>query len=372
MVVMVWAGSWVIADAAPSGTLPVFSYQHTPPEGFTAHERTPISVFIDADEGVQNVRLYFRPYLLGDYLYIELQPDAGGGFFGELPAFDASLTGLEYLFVWKNSATRVVRTAAYSLAQTGAGEGLTPSYGSLLTLLTETEVSLAHDVQDLLVETVSVEQVMNDDLHLGMRTGLYDMSSDSRYRYGFFGGFIYEPAADRTFPTKGYVNFGSPTGSTSPRTLEGSQTTEPEVTAPALSKTEEGYPNVAGDDWRGVFYRTGSSGRTSITAVITHDGAGNITVETSLSGLGHYFTGDIGRGYSGHVELREKCCGSNEGEIWTTHDLDESTSTYFGFEDYVDTTYQALYRIELERSEPEPPSPDVSWLPSVLQLLLLD
>ena len=103
-----------------------------------------------------------------------------------------------------------------------------------------------------------------------------------------------------------------------------------------LSQTAAGYPNVAGDDWRGVFYRTDSSSRTSISAVITHDGAGNVTVRTSLSGLGHYLTGEIGRGYSGYVELRERCCSSNDGEIWTTHSRPESNSGYFGFEDYVD------------------------------------
>ena len=136
-----------------------------------------------------------------------------------------------------------------------------------------------------------------------------------------------------------------------------------------LSKTVAGYPNVAGDDWTGYFYKTDSSRRTRITAVITHDGDGKIIVKTSLSGLGHKLEGYVSRGYGGLVYLVEKCCGSNVGEEWTTHDLKESTAAYFGFTDYVDTTYQALYRIELTR---DPPPPPPFWLSSVLQLLLLN
>ena len=100
-----------------------------------------------------------------------------------------------------------MRTAAYEVSQTGTGDGAVKSDPLALMVYTEIDGNQSADLNALVTKKVVVEQVTDDDRHLGMRTGLYDMSADERYRYGFFGGFIYEPAVDRTYPAKGYVNF---------------------------------------------------------------------------------------------------------------------------------------------------------------------
>jgi hypothetical protein len=201
------AGLYVLTGIASADISPAFSFQHEPPQGFTANERTPISVHLDASEGIEAVRLYFRPFLMSDYVYIELEAGTDGNYAGQLPALDTSVTGLEYLFVWKNSPRRVVRTAAYPLSQAGSGNGAKKSYPTALTVYTEIDGNQAVELNTLTTEAVIVQQVTDEDRHLGMRTGLYDMSADERYRYGLFGGFIYEPDENRTYPTKGYVNF---------------------------------------------------------------------------------------------------------------------------------------------------------------------
>ncbi len=351
-------GSWLVTDTVAAGTRPNFKYTHTPSQDFIANQRTPVSVFIEATEEVQNVRLYFRTFSVNDYFFIELNPDGNGNYTGELPAFDESVTSLEYLFLWKIGSRRIVRTTPYRLSQVESGV-LSQSIQTPLTIFTEMENGATGELDDLVNDVMTIKQVPENQ-HYGMRVGLFDMSGDKRYRHGYFGGFIYEPENDVTYAIEGYVNFVP---------ISSSQKDSQSLDQPSLTQTPEGYPNVAGDDWSGVFYRTDSSSRTNITAVITHNGHGGVSLTTTLSGRGHYLTGSISSGYSGELYMTDHW----DDEIWTTHRLDESTSIYFGIEDYVYKPSSSnpdppLYRIELTRPEPKEPA---DWLPPILELLLL-
>lgn len=352
-------GGLVAINTAFASELPTFQYEHTPPDGLIANQRTTVSMFIDATEEIQNVRLYFRPFSVSEYFFIELHPDVNGNYTGELPAFDESVTSLEYLYLWENGSRRIVRTTPYNLSQVTSG-ALSKSIGAPITIFTEIEDGTTEELDNLTREMFALEKIPEDQ-HYGMRVGLFDMSGDKRYRYGYFGGYLYETDKNVTYAIKGYVNFETPI-----RSQSDSKTLDQQ----SLSQTPDGYPNVAGDDWTGVFYRTDSSSRTSITAIITHNGNSWVTVTTSLTGRGHYLSGYISSGNSGELYLWDLW----DGEIWTTHSLNQSTSVYFGFEDYVypSTIFDPsppLWRIILTRPEPIEP---VNWLPPILELLLLD
>ena len=352
-------GGWLVPSETNANNLPVFQYKHTSPGGFIANQPTSVNLHLHSEENISNVRLYFRTFSLKDYLFIELRADGQGNYSGNLPAFDDSVTSLEYLFLWQNGTRKIIRTRPQLLMQAGSA-AKSQIVKTPHRIYTEIEDTDAGALGGILSDPFTLDPV-SGKLHLGMRAGLFDMSGDKRYRYGYFGGFLYEADKDITYAIEGYVNF-APTSD--------SRSDSRGLDQPSLSQTPQGYPNVAGDDWSGVYYRTDSSRRTNITAVITHNGYGDVTVTTSLSGRGHYLTGTISSGYSGDLYLIDEY----DDEIWTTHDLEESTSVYFGFEDYVYRPSSSdpdppLYRIELTRPEPKTPG---EWLPPILDLLLLN
>jgi hypothetical protein len=168
------------------------------------------------------------------------------------------------------------------------------------------------------------------------------MADDPRYRYGYFGAYVYDALQNSTTATEGYVNFVADRGV--PKESEGYEKTR-------AQQTSDGYPNVRGDGWRGVYQRTDRpSSRKRITAEIFYNGSGRITVITSLSGRGRYFTGFISKGLKGEVYLVDHF----DQEVWTTHNLRESTYIYFGFEDYATPLRgrnAPYYRIELSRTK---------------------
>ncbi len=85
--------------------------------------------------------------------------------------------------------------------------------------------------------------------------------------------------------------------------------------------------------------------RESITATITQSGD-EITIDTSLSGLGSYFTGNIQSG--GFLWLTD----ASDGETWTTIE-GAASSSYIVIQDYVtdpdDPDELLLNTIELSR-----------------------
>lgn len=103
-------------------------------------------------------------------------------------------------------------------------------------------------------------------------------------------------------------------------------------------------PNLAGS-WSGLFLDATTGARESITATITQSGS-EITIDTSLSGLGSYFTGSIQS--DGFLWLTD----ASDGETWTTLS-GAATARYLVIQDYVtdpdDPDELVLNTIELSR-----------------------
>ncbi|MBU4458981.1 MAG: hypothetical protein KJ579_00330 [Verrucomicrobia bacterium] len=97
--------------------------------------------------------------------------------------------------------------------------------------------------------------------------------------------------------------------------------------------------------WSGMFYNAQSGGNGAISATITQEGD-VVTIDTSLPGLGGYFTGTVDA--AGNMWLTD----SWDGEMWTTH-MGPATGNYMIIQDYVDdpdgSGEQFLNTIELSR-----------------------
>lgn len=80
--------------------------------------------------------------------------------------------------------------------------------------------------------------------------------------------------------------------------------------------------------WNGTFYNAQTGRNGSISATIGQEGT-VVTLDTSLSGLGGYFTGTVDA--AGNMWLTDAW----DGELWTTH-MGPATGAYLVIQDYVD------------------------------------
>jgi len=113
---------------------------------------------------------------------------------------------------------------------------------------------------------------------------------------------------------------------------------------PAAAASGPAAPSIGGS-WRGVFLDATTGARRGLTASITQDGDA-VTIDTSLSGLGGYFTGTIRSG--GFLWLSDAW----DGETWTTLG-GAASGSYIVIQDYVtnpdDPDELLLNTIELSR-----------------------
>ena len=138
---------------------------------------------------------------------------------------------------------------------------------------------------------------------------------------------------------------GSGDGGASALSPLGSRQQQMEATNQAAAvASAPAAPSIDGS-WRGVFLDATTGGRRSLTASITQDGD-TVTIDTSLSGLGGYFTGTIQS--DGFLWLTDAW----DGETWTTLG-GAASGSYIVIQDYVtnpdDPDELLLNTIELSR-----------------------
>ena len=137
---------------------------------------------------------------------------------------------------------------------------------------------------------------------------------------------------------------GEDGGGTSLSPLAGRQQSAEATNPVASAAASPAVASIAGS-WRGVFLDATTGGRESLTARITQNGD-TVTIDTSLSGLGGFFTGTIQS--DGFLWLTDAA----DGETWTTLGGAASPS-YIVIQDYVtdpdDPDELLLNTIELSR-----------------------
>jgi len=172
----------------------------------------------------------------------------------------------------------------------------------------------------------------------GLRGGVYestDIPDTLDCSPGYFGGFILDRTKQTILPVKGFApNLKHPHSKSNAIEMhQKSSDIELESSAP---------PQIGGDSWVGYFKAGGSSIREPLTASIVLTGF-DVTLETTRTGLGHYFSGTINS--NGDMLLYD----SYDGEDWTTH-YGPATGTLIRIYDYVMLpTSWALNEITLYR-----------------------
>jgi hypothetical protein len=208
----------------------------------------------------------------------------------------------------------------------------------------KSDVDGADAVKDFFLQpdNIHISSVPQQE-HYGVLAGLYSkeqLSSDAVS--GYFGAFCLDPNKG-IIKVKGYIV----TRRSSELSLsQGKSTVAKEAVA----------PDISGDGWTGFFWRSDDYAGTvmPVTATVTQDKDGNVTVTTSKEGLGHYFTGIID--LTGHMLIYD----AYDGQDWSTH-IGPATDVWMNIEDYVRPPTLEDYNpplniIELTRS-PRPKVP---------------
>jgi len=326
-----------------AGILPDTAIQHEAITHFIADIRLVLDAQLNDTKGVDEARCYFKTELDENYLYVSMNHLSGDSYQCSLPALKSGSETLEYFFLIVNGSSQVIRSTPYVTKEVGNNveprEQL-PVVSSIMYVYSELG-DIEKDDTSIIDGQVELVTTQYPDQLYGMRSGLYESAviPDSLdYMPGYFGGFVLDSVNSTMRPVQGFaVNITEPLS-----TSEYPVDIIPKSNDLQLETSE--CPDIAGDDWSGYFTRTDSPYKEYLSAVILQTDDCHITIETTLSGLGHFLAGYINS--NGDMLVYD----SYDGEDWTTY-AGPATSTEVGIYDYI---YHPL------PDEPEPPLNKIS------------
>jgi len=349
--------SVVYLPEACSATVPVTQIFHEQVFSFLEGSSLPIEVAVKDPAGVIGVRCYFRFDSSLPFVYSEMAGAKNNVFTTQLPVAIAAVQKIEYLFLVVNSQKQAIISPTFTLNKKNSGkvqstavQNLDPERYQL-----KSEVDGAETAENLFLhpDHVNISLVPQQD-HYGVLAGLYSREQlDSEVVAGYFGAFRPDPKKGM-IAVKGYIV----TRRSSDLSLSQEKGTVAKGTV---------VPDISGGDWTGWFWRSDYFAGTAVpvTAIVTQEPNGRVTIMTSKTGLGHYFTGNIY--YNGHMLLYDAC----DGDDWSTHE-GPATDVYIKIEDYVrppslEDPNPPLNIIELKRD----PKPKVNVPVFIIPWLLL-
>ncbi|MHB8788737.1 MAG: hypothetical protein ACYDBT_02525 [Desulfobulbaceae bacterium] len=348
----------------------------------------PISlhVMVSDPAGIFAVRCYFRYQQDADYLILDMQGDGRGGYRGVLPAPEASVREIEYLYLAVNQHRQVVRTTPYTIRKTAGAPGAAFSTLPAGVVVLKSEIVDPPDANGLFLhpEQVRIEPVDEREL-FGLVAGLYgaDDFPGTQLIEGYFGGYL-QSGTERPLPLRGAMRKPDPVAAASGETTERFTGSADSTIIVGEGEVEIIGPDIRGDDWTGsCYFMGGRSGiileEQQISVIVTQEG-GSVTITTSspctftVEGfitLGTFYWGSIDE--AGNMELYDE---QVPVQTWTTAQGPVSETSIMIL-DYAtlpseEDPYGDFYVIELQRDlTPPPPEPEQPvFLPAIYKMLL--
>ncbi|MDO9043373.1 MAG: hypothetical protein Q7U64_13705 [Desulfocapsaceae bacterium] len=319
--------SVVDATEAWSAAVPLTQIIHEQVFSFLEGSSFPIEVAVKDPVGVAGVRCYFRFDSSLPFVYGEMMNSGNNVFMTKLPVALSTVQKIEYLFLVVNgkkqailSPTFVVNKKNSSIFSTEA-QNLAPVQYQL-----KSEVNGADTVKDLFLQPDNIQiSFVPPQERYGVRAGLYSKEQiGAEVAAGYFGSFRLDPQKVM-IAVKGYIVIVRSDSLSSLQ--EKSAVTKDTVFGEPVSA-----PDISGDGWAGYFWRSDlyafNGTKVPITATVTQAADGQVTITTSLEGLGHYFEGNID--VTGQMLVYD----AYDNEDWSTHD-GPATEVSIEIEDYV-------------------------------------
>ncbi len=358
--------------------LPTTVITHESVDYFITHYPLRLQVHVEDQQGITETRCYFRYQSSNQYVFVEPVIVSENTYTCVLPSPNDDVAEIEYFFLVVNNKSQVIRSKKYVVLPKKSSR--VPAWQ--LTELPDGyvlyyELNEPPAMKSLLIRSEIDFTVVDREKWYGYYVNVYDRDSVGfvTSQEGYFGGFFFDDIREVAFPIKGIIPLlESLDGS------EDNQLVPAERSAQRHPLKVEGTvgPDIAGDNWSGVFYTTGFNNMEIITAKIVvapwTSTRSYVDIITSKSGLGHSFTtGWIS--YLGDMILYD----DYDGEDWTTH-WGPAKSTRLRILDYIyppsaedpnpPKNVIELEREEVQEPEPEPEEPQTDFLQAVYMLLI--
>ena len=330
---------------------PETQVEHAEPHHIARNHRIQLEAKISDPAGIVSARCYFHYQPETPYLFVDMSGDPGHQYGCVLPAPARNVEQIEYLFVVVDAQQRVVRTPAHQLPVVSETDVPAELAGDTARITVKSDLPYGTDILDIFSASDMPDyEAAPAESRDGLRVGLYDLSANPKYHYGFFRGFLLNEHQEIE-AIKGYAAFPV------------QAVKESSVYAPADSGADTAnYPDITGDNWSGYFYKAKQartveivSARIPVTARVVRDSDGSvgITILTNQNCPGRRTFGRGAINTSGDIRIYDVLC---DNELWTTH-WTRATSSYIQIADYIDIEeygYTYLYVVELTRPEPKP------------------
>lgn len=311
---------------AYSADVPRTQISHELPFSFSEKSPLPMEAVVTDPAGVAEVRCYFRFNGSLPFVYGEMTETRKGVFSMTLPIPISAVQRVEYLFLVVNGHKQAILSQTFTLNKNNIGNGYSTgvqNIGSERHQL-KAEVDGAGAVEKFFLQSTNVViSLVPQQDHYGVLAGLYSREQlDSEVVSGYFGAFRLDPKKGMV-AVKGYIV----TRRSGDRSLPQEKSTNAKE---AVTKEDVPVLDIAGNNWKGVFWRSDNYARTvvPVTAVVTKNSEGWVTITTNLEGLGHYLEGRI---YNSRYML---LYDAYDGEDWTTH-YGPATDYYIKIADYI-------------------------------------
>lgn len=345
----------VFASMAFAVGLPDVSIVHETSTYFVTESRLFLSAQLNDVSGITEARCYFKAGNDTKYLYVPMENSSGNTYECVLPAFKAESQTMEYFFLIVGGRGLVVRSTPYGVLE--ADSDVEPQY-----LASDVPLTLLHVYSELggvskeetsiIDEQTRFQAVDHVNQLYGFRAGVYELSNipDSfNGASGYFGGFIIDKN-NIIRPVKGVApnleksefeyrdsvdpelqKTKKPYSSSSITSFDGEVGSSTTIDTYQYDSTVQDFtsapPEIGGINWVGYFVEGGSNVKQNLMASIVLTGT-NVTIETSLTGLGHYFVGTINS--NGDMLIYD----DYDGEDWTTH-YGPATAKAISIYDYI-------------------------------------
>jgi hypothetical protein len=358
-----------VPDACSAG-VPQTHLVHSFASFFLENSSFPLEVNVYDPAGITEVRCYFRFDSSGPFVYSEMTGGKDAAFTTTLPAAIASVQKIEYIFLVVNGQKQAIISSLFTLnkADTGNRTVISSQHPDKKYYHLLADIEGAETVKDFLLQpsTAKISRV-SPQKHYGVLAGLYSKEQiGCEVAEGYFGAFRLD-AQNKIMPIKGYIVLRHSCDSFMPQKQQA--LAQGEIASfPATTGDDEviSAPDIAGDNWKGYFWRSDFWAGTfvPITATVTQTKEGVVTLITSKEGIGHDFSGNID--ITGHMVMTD----SFDNEVWSTFE-GPATEVYIKIEDYVeppslpDKPDPPRYLIKLTRApKPQPP-------PAIIQAISL-
>lgn len=292
---------------------------------FPDNEKLSFNVNVHDPVGVTEVRLYFRFDSSQPFVYREMTDVGEGGFTTKFPAVKPTVKAIEYVFLVVNQQKQVIISQTYTMTKKNdrrpdstSAQGVRPEQYLLKTEVVGTEKVKTYFQQS---EKISISQI-SSQFHYGILAGLFSPKQiGTEVVSGYFGAFRYDSRKGMV-PVEGHIVVGQSSSM--------SITEENNLVTSGISTEETSGPAISGHNWAGVFWRSDNYEGTavSLTAKITQNSNGMVTITTTLVGIGHFFQGNIYPNY--HMLLYD----AYDNEDWTTH-YGPATDSYIKIADFI-------------------------------------